>query len=286
MLLEIFIIQKGTSFLLVRRAFTKKEIQMEGALFSGMISAISLFTTELKMGEIQFFETKENRIMIHPFEDIIVVGIGEDKERDPFAEQSLRKIALKFWDIYSNVLLGWNGDTNLFSQFPAMIDEIIYTEFAQYYISENFPQNLISVIRNIQGKYDSHIIQFIGKSVGTSRAEVVKESSPKLAKKHFTRPLIKELNSFSICSISSSDEREWQIEMKISPFSRGITNQEFSCDFIVGFIHGFVNRADSEKKFMVYEPECTARGDKFCLFKIELVNFSLLKRVWVEHDDS
>ncbi|MHA1672381.1 MAG: V4R domain-containing protein [Promethearchaeota archaeon] len=285
MLLEIFIIQKGTSFLLVRRAFTKKEIQMEGALFSGMISAISLFTAELKMGEIQFFETKENRIMIHPYEDVIVVGIGEENERDPFAEQTLRKIAQKFWNVYSDVFLGWSGDIDIFSQFPAMIDEIIYTEFAQYYISENFPQNLISVIRNIQGKYDSHVIQFIGKSVGTSRAELVAESSPKLAKKHFTRALIKELNSFSICSISSQDEREWVIQMKISPFSRGITNPNFSCDFIIGFIHGFVNRADSEKKFMVYESECAARGDKYCKFKIELVNFRILNRVWVEHDD-
>ena len=97
MLLEIFIIQKGTSFLLVRRAFTKKEIQMEGALFSGMISAISLFTTELKMGEIQFFETKENRIMIHPYEDIIVVGIGEEKEHDTCARCDIHR-----WKKYRN----------------------------------------------------------------------------------------------------------------------------------------------------------------------------------------
>ncbi|MHA1521586.1 MAG: V4R domain-containing protein [Promethearchaeota archaeon] len=286
MLLEIFIIQKGTSFLLVRRTFTKKEIQLEGNLFSGMISAISLFTTELKMGEIQFFETKENRIMIHPFEDIIAVGIVEGKKGDTFAEQTLRKIALKFWDVYSDVFLQWNGDINLFSQFPEMIDEITYTEFSNYYIAENFPQNLISVIRGIQGKFEPHVIQFIGKSVGVSRAELLARTSPKLAKKNFTRGLIKELNSFSICSISTQDDREWLIEMKISPFSRGIANQEFSCDFIIGFIHGFVNQVESEKKFMVYETNCAARGDKNCIFKIELINFRISKRIWVEHADS
>ncbi|TFH28028.1 MAG: hypothetical protein E4G98_05640 [Promethearchaeota archaeon] len=268
MLLEIFIIQKGTSFLLVRRAFTKKEIQVEGSLFSGMISAIALFTTSLQIGEIQNFQTKDHQIMIHPFEDIIVVGIVEEKKEDPFVEQTLRKIAVKFQDVYTETLLKWNGDINLFSNFPAMIDDIVYSEFAHYYIEQNFPQKLISVIREIKDKFEPRIIRFIGKDVGRNRAEILGVNLPKLKTKQFKKALLKELNLFSICRLLSDEEHQWQIEMNLCPFCRGIVQSDFSCEFITGFIDGFVNQFDSEAQYKVNESECAAHGDDNCKFRI------------------
>lgn len=268
MLLEVFIIQKGTSFLLIRRAFTKKEIQMDGSLFSGMISAISLFTNELQMGEIQFFETKNNRILIHPVGDIITVGIVEEKKEDEFVVESLKKIGGLFWTRYAKTLANWNGDTNLFLEFPPAVDEIVYQEFSHYYLEREFPKHLIHSIREFQEKFEPHILRYIGRMVGTHRVQLQKTNSPKVFRKGFSKALQKELNLFSICSITEESTSKWIFQMEICPICRGIYDPHFSCDFTVGFIDGFVNNVVEKGKFSVIEVECSAQGNKNCVFEI------------------
>ncbi|MHA1775187.1 MAG: V4R domain-containing protein [Promethearchaeota archaeon] len=277
MLLEVFIIQKGTSFLLVRYPFTKKELQMDGTLFSGMISAISLFTNELKIGEIQFFETKDHQIIIHALENIIAVGVVENKKEDDFVIKTLKNIAQQFIDKYSEKLNKWNGDIGIFVPFSNDIAEIFYSRFAEFYIARDFPQNIIKVIRNIQNKFEPHIIRFIGLKIGHERASNVPEKQLQKLRNNeneFGKPLLKivekEINHFSISQtqyIDKDNQNFLEVFLKICPECRGIHDPEFSCHFITGFLEGFLDRINPVRKWIVSEKECHARGDPNCVFK-------------------
>ncbi|WP_457558300.1 hypothetical protein [Candidatus Harpocratesius sp.] len=277
MLLEVFIIQKGTSFLLARKAFTKKEIRMDGSLFSGMISAISLFTNELKIGEIQFFETNDYRILIHSWEKILIVGIVEEKDEDEFIISTLKIIAQEFWKQFQYSLENWNGDTAVFENFPITIDEIFYSEFAQYYIERNYPNNVISVIRSVQFKFEPHILRFIGIRIGETRSTTISQKQmkkitslgPDFPEKQILKLVEKEINHFSISEVEFKEvvgKKTIQITLKICPICRGIHDNSFSCDFIIGFIHGYLNGINLGISYNVFENECHAHGNQYCVF--------------------
>lgn len=276
MLLEVFVIQQGTSFLLVRYPFTKKELQMDGTLFSGMISAISLFTNELKIGEIQFFETKDHQIIIHARKNIIVVGVVENKKEDDFVIKTLKNIAQRFLDQYSESLDNWNGDIGIFEPFSNEIAEIFYTSFAEFYIARDFPRNVIKVIREIQNKFEPHIIRFTGLKIGQERAANVSQklidkinNQENEIGKSFLKIVEKEINHFSISETQYADKNQlgsFKVLLKICPECRGIHDSGFSCHFITGFLEGFLNRVDPLRKWIVSEEECHARGDPNCVF--------------------
>lgn len=264
MLLEIFIIQKGSSFLLLRRSFTEKTLAMNGVLFSGMISAISLFTKELKIGQITQFETGEHRVLISPHDEIIVVGIIEENKEDEFVEISLKKISEQFCEKFSQTLKEWNGDTQIFEPFAENVDEIVYSEFTKLYISKDFPKHVIKVIRKFQDRFEPNVLKLIGYKAGQVRANDVK------SRKQLKKKLHKELDRFSINHINELSENSLVIEINMCPVCRGIKNTTFSCKFIEGFIEGFLHHELlTEKTFKVEETSCIAHGDIACIFSVK-----------------
>ncbi len=262
MLLEIFIIVKENSTLLLRRAFTKKKIDVDGQLFSGLISAISMFFSELKMGQINNFEIGANRVSISPYEGIVVVGVVEKQKEAQFIQNSLKKIGENFWLEFKGILSDWNGEISVYKSYTSKIDNIVYSEFAKSYISKNFPKNMIGVVRQFQNIFEKHIVHYIGSEVGKERSEIMKTS------KIFKKKLSKELDLFSINKITERSETEFIIEVQMCPFCRKIKNMEFNCDFFAGFIEGFAMQGLPEKKIEVLESECIAHGNKACKFNL------------------
>ncbi len=260
MLLEVFIIQEGSSLLLLSHSFTKKKYKIDGNLFSGLISALSMFTTELEIGDIKHFQTGELRVLITTYKNIIFVGLVDDDPHSEFIEISLKNIREEFLKEYSQEIENWSGKISIFEDFRKKIDEIVYTEFSKYFIEKDFPKNVISVVRKIQSKFESKYLKFIGKETGIARAET--QSSFKSLKKQIRR----ELSLFSINNVSSTNEQELQIDIPMCPICRGIKTPEFSCKFLEGFIEGYIEKSLSLGSIQVRETKCIAHGDEHCRF--------------------
>ena len=260
MLLEIFIIQEGSSLLLLRHSFTKKIYEINGNLFSGLISALSMFTAELEIGSIKHFQTGELRVLITTYKNIIFVGLVDDDPHSEFIETSLKKIREEFLKEFSEEMTNWSGKISIFEGFRNTIDEIVYTEFSKYFIEKDFPKNVISVVRKFQSKFESKYLKFIGKETGIARAET--QSSFKSLKKQIR----KELSLFSINNVSSSNEQELQIDIPMCPICRGIKNSEFYCKFLEGFIEGYIEKSLTLDSIHVKETMCIAHGDEHCRF--------------------
>jgi len=260
MLLEVFIIQEGSSLLLLRHSFTKKKYEMNGNLFSGLISALSMFTSELEIGDIKHFQTGELRVLITTYKNMIFVELVDDDPHSEFIEISLKKIREEFLKEYSQEIEKWSGKISIFEDFREKIDNIVYAEFSKYFIEKDFPKNVINVVRKFQSKFESKYLKFIGKETGIARAETVSSF------KSLKRQIRKELSLFSINNVSSSNEEDLQINIPMCPICRGIKNQEFSCKFLEGFIEGYIEKSLNLDSIQVKETKCIAHGDENCRF--------------------
>jgi len=264
MLLEIFIIQEGSSLLLLRHSFTKKIYEINGNLFSGLVSALSMFTSELELGAIQHFQTGELRVLITTYNNIIFVGLVDDDPHSEFIEISLKNIREEFLKEFSHEIENWSGKISIFENFREKIDKIVYTEFSKYFIEKDFPKNVINVVRKFQSKFESKYLKFIGKETGIARAE------PQSSFKSLKKQIRKELSLFSINNVSSSNEQELQIDIPMCPICRGIKSPEFSCKFLEGFIEGYIEKSLSLDSIQIKETKCIARGDEQCRFVANL----------------
>ncbi|QEE15089.1 V4R domain-containing protein [Promethearchaeum syntrophicum] len=264
MLLEIFIIQEGSSLLLLRHSFTKKKYEINGNLFSGLISALSMFTSELEIGDIKYFQTGELRVFITSYKKLIFVGLVEEDPHSEIIGSSLKKIRESFLEDYSQEIENWKGKISIFEGFRKKIDEIVYGDFSKLFIEKDFPKHVIRVIRKFQSKFEPKYLKLIGEETGLARAASV--SSFKSLKKHIR----KELNLFSINNVSSSNEQEIQIDIPMCPICRGIKSSEFSCKFLEGFIEGYIKKSISLDSIQIKETQCIAHGDEQCRFKVNL----------------
>ena len=264
MLLEIFIIQEGSSLLLLRHSFTKKKYEINGNLFSGLISALSMFTSELEIGDIKHFQTGELRVLITTYENILFVGLVDDDPHSDFIEISLKNIREEFLKKYSEIISNWSGKISVFNGFEKKIDEIVYTEFSKYFIEKDFPKHVINVVRKFQFKFEPKYLKFIGKETGIARAET--QSSFKSLKKQIR----KELSLFSINKVSNESDEDLQIDIPMCPICRGIKDLEFSCNFLEGFIEGYIEKSLSLDSIQIKESKCIAHGDEHCRFNVKL----------------
>ncbi|MHA1803931.1 MAG: V4R domain-containing protein [Promethearchaeota archaeon] len=261
MLLEVFIII-GEGMLLLRRSFTKK-MEVNGDLFSALITAIVSFVSEIQMGDVRKFETGNKQILIYPHEKIVIVGIVDEKHEDEHIYKSLKMIGEEFSKKYEKTLSNWTGELDPFCEFTRTLDEIVYSNFAEEYISKDFPNNVIRSVKKFQTKFQNEIMYFMGSKAGRKRASLLKNP------KNFKKRLQKELNLFSINKIKEESENELLIEVPLCPFCRKIKNKEFSCDFFMGFIAGFASKSLGKKNIQVKEIHCSAHGDETCTFLLK-----------------
>ena len=74
--------------------------------------------------------------------------------------------------------------------------------------------------------------------------------------------LQKELSKFSVSELSKKKDK---IDLIMCPFCRGKTDRKPMCNFVTGFIQGFLNLREGA----VTETHCFACRDSACSFKIE-----------------
>ena len=269
MLLEIFIILKRDSTCLLRRSFIKnKELEVNVSLFSGLISAISMFMSETKIGDIQNFETGKHRVLISPYKGIFVVGIVEHKKEEDFINTSIMEISKAFYERYSDVIQDGSPELSQFQEFNPEIDKIVYSEFEKTYISKDFPKNMIRVVREFQGKFEDQILSYIGFQTGKKRGTDSKSI------KDFIKKLSKEMNLFSVSKIFDQSVNALNNKILVSipmcPLCRKIKDKVFTCSFFTGFIEGFSRMSFSDKDISVGETSCIAHGEKACEFLINI----------------
>ncbi len=269
MLLEVFIMRKKGSVLLLRRSFTKKkQLKVDGNLFSGLISAISNFSSEIQIGQIQHFETGQNRVLICPYQGIVVVGIVEERKEEQFITESVKKISEAFWENFKDTINNFKGVVSVFYDFISEIDKIVYSEFEKTYISKDFPKNLIREIRKAQPKFENEILHFMGLKAGKKRGDSVKSL------KDFKKKIKKEMSLFSICDVQDISDNEMDKKILVSipmcPLCRQIKDKDFTCDFFTGFINGFAISSFPDKEIHVEETKCISHDEEACEFLITI----------------
>ncbi len=263
MLLEVFVIEQQTSILLSRWSALKKQFQMDGQLFSGLMSAISCFIENLEIGSVKFLETGQNRIQLYPHESFVVVGIVESSKEAQFVENAIRRIAETFWERFQDDLKDWDNDVRTFRKFQDTVGEIMYDEFTKFYITRKYPHQLIKTVREFQDKFEAKATRNIGEKTGISRAEKNKR------KKDIRKALHKELDAFSVNEVEELPETGFRAELSVCPICRGIHDDAFSCLFIEGFLEGFMNSVVGQKEqYQVEEVSCQAHGDPACIFEV------------------
>ena len=269
MLLELFIIEKGSSFLLLRRSFTSHKFSVNGGLFSGLVGAISHFVQELDIGGIKFFDTGDHRILVFPHNNLLVVGIVEERQEADFVELALQKVAEGFWNQYQELLTEWNGNITPFSEFIPEVDQIVFTEFSSFYISQDFPKHMITEIRKSQHKFEPRVLRFIGQKTGIERG------IPSKNLKVFKQQLSRELKAFSVISLADQDDDTLMISVEVCPICRGIKDPTFSCNFLEGFIEGYAIASLPEYIVQTKETKCIAHGDPSCQFELTRMETSV-----------
>jgi hypothetical protein len=244
---------------------------VNGGLFSGLVGAISHFIQELHIGGIKYFDTGDHRILVFPHKNLLVVGIVEERQEADFVEQALQKVAEKFWDEFQAILHEWNGNITPFSEFIPKVDQIVFSEFTSFYVSQDFPKHMISVIRASQHKFEPRVLRFIGQKTGIERGITAKSLSA------FKRQISRELKAFSVISFSDKDEDEETlvISIDICPICRGIKDPTFSCDFLEGFIEGYAIASLPEYIVQTKETTCIAHGDPSCKFELTRMQTSV-----------
>jgi len=99
------------------------EVRLDPQLFGALMSALNTFAEKLSNGGISNFEMRNMRFIIVRRRDFLFVGTALNKIKEKKVVEELKTISDKFFDVYpSDVLLNWDGDINIFSNFGQFIE--------------------------------------------------------------------------------------------------------------------------------------------------------------------
>jgi len=92
-------------------------------LFGALMSALNTFAEKLSDGGISNFEMSNMRFVVVRRRDFLFVGTALNKIKEKKVVEELKVISDKFFDVYpADVLLNWDGDINIFSNFGQFIE--------------------------------------------------------------------------------------------------------------------------------------------------------------------
>ncbi|NHJ23963.1 MAG: hypothetical protein EAX89_05280 [Candidatus Lokiarchaeota archaeon] len=101
------------------RAFDQK---INPQLFGALMSALNTFAQKLSDGGISNFEMSNIRFVIVKRRDFLFVGSSLNKVKEKKVIDELKVISDKFFEVYNDVLLTWDNDVSIFSEFSKYID--------------------------------------------------------------------------------------------------------------------------------------------------------------------
>ena len=92
-------------------------------LFGALMTALNSFASELAKGGLSNFELSSIRFTIYKDKDFLFVANSAKKVKEKKVQEELKIIAEKFFDKYSEILLSWDSDINVFTDFNDEIED-------------------------------------------------------------------------------------------------------------------------------------------------------------------
>jgi hypothetical protein len=107
------------------RAFEQK---INPQLFGALMSALNTFAQKLSDGGISNFEMSNIRFVIVKRRNFLFIGSSLIKVKEKKVIEELKVISDKFFEVYNDVLLNWDSDVSIFSDFSKYYDKSIEDE--------------------------------------------------------------------------------------------------------------------------------------------------------------
>ena len=107
------------------RAFEQK---INPQLFGALMSALNTFAQKLSDGGISNFEMSNIRFVIVKRRDFLFIGSSLIKVKEKKVIEELKVISDKFFEVYNDILLNWDNDVSIFSDFSKYYDKSVEDE--------------------------------------------------------------------------------------------------------------------------------------------------------------
>lgn len=116
---DIWILSES-GIVLFSRVFDPK---VNEQLFGALMTALNSFATELAGGGLSNFELSSIRFTIYKDKGLLFVANSAKNVKEKKVQEELKIIAEKFFDKYSDVLVSWDSDVNVFADFNDEIED-------------------------------------------------------------------------------------------------------------------------------------------------------------------
>ncbi|MHA1341232.1 MAG: hypothetical protein ACTSO2_14760 [Promethearchaeota archaeon] len=122
-------------------------LEVDQQLFSGFLSALSLFSKETIQREINSLIIQEFKFIFEKHKDLNFILSAEKKDNDYLLHKKLIRIQIHFFNKYDDVLSNWNGEISKFNSFGEKAEKIItcsiegtemYCEYCERIIMDKF----------------------------------------------------------------------------------------------------------------------------------------------------
>ncbi|MFX1502174.1 MAG: hypothetical protein ACFFDH_14515, partial [Promethearchaeota archaeon] len=123
--IEDIYILNNTGICLFAYSFLSKTKILENQFVSGTLASMNIMLNELiksKSADISVIRKFEKTLVL--FSGNFITGVLICKEELKFFIHNLRKLILKIEEIYSSILIKWDGDLTIFHPIKNIIDEI------------------------------------------------------------------------------------------------------------------------------------------------------------------
>ncbi|NHI91510.1 MAG: hypothetical protein EAX96_03335 [Candidatus Lokiarchaeota archaeon] len=114
---------------LAQRNYTHKEI--DPALFSGLISAIQLFSKSVTEREIESFQMKDQKVL-YDVSDIVLAINFDVEDNEVEIKRKMKEVKEKFTNKYDHEIKNMSIDainTDIFEEFEKDFDLILYNDW-------------------------------------------------------------------------------------------------------------------------------------------------------------
>ena len=125
---DIWILSEGGIVVFSRVFDTKVDEQLFGAL----MTALNTFAKELSSGGLTSFELSSIRFTIIKSKRFLFIANSSKRIKEKRVIEELQKVSDRFFNKYSDILLNWDSDINVFSDFENEIEESLEETISKF----------------------------------------------------------------------------------------------------------------------------------------------------------
>jgi hypothetical protein len=125
---DIWILSEGGIVVFSRVFDTKVNEQLFGAL----MTALNTFAKELSSGGLTSFELSSIRFTIIKSKRFLFIANSSKRIKEKRVIEELQKVSDMFFNKYSDILLNWDSDINVFSDFENEIEESLEETISKF----------------------------------------------------------------------------------------------------------------------------------------------------------